>query len=93
MEGDRHIASECLYGLVCRNQRGAGNHNERNERSFLDLNHTLEDMNTFYHHLVPALKEVDNTVSLQIANAVWIEETFPVKTPLFSLCNITTMHR
>jgi serpin B len=43
--------------------------------------YSLEDMNTFYHHLVPALKEVDNTVSLQIANAVWIEETFPVKTP------------
>jgi len=43
--------------------------------------YSLEDMNTFYHHLVPALKEVDNTVSLQIANAVWIKEAFPVKTP------------
>ena len=43
--------------------------------------YSLEDMNAFYHHLVPALKEVDNTVSLQIANAVWIKEAFPVKTP------------
>jgi len=43
--------------------------------------YSLEEMNGFYHHLVPALKEVDNTVSLKIANAVWIEETFPVKTP------------
>jgi serpin B len=43
--------------------------------------YSLEEMNGFYHYLVPALKDVDNTVSLQIANAVWIEETFPVKTP------------
>ena len=43
--------------------------------------YSLEEMNGFYHHLVPALKEVDNTISLKIANAVWIEETFPVKTP------------
>lgn len=43
--------------------------------------YSADEMNTFYHHLVPALKEVDNTVKLQVANAVWIEETFPVKSP------------
>jgi len=40
-----------------------------------------DQMNGFFKHLVPALKEVDNTVKLSIANAVWIEKTFPVKSP------------
>ena len=41
-----------------------------------------DQMNGFFRHLVPALKKVDNTVKLSIANAVWIEKTFPVKNPL-----------
>lgn len=40
---------------------------------------SLEQMNDFYKTLVPALKKVDNTVDLLVANAAWIEQTFPVK--------------
>ncbi|MDD2289587.1 MAG: serpin family protein [Bacteroidales bacterium] len=40
-----------------------------------------DQMNGFFKHLVPALKAVDNTIKLSIANAVWIEKTFPVKNP------------
>jgi serpin B len=42
-------------------------------------NFSMEQMNGFYKTLVPALKKVDNTVDLFVANAVWIEKTFPVK--------------
>ncbi len=42
-------------------------------------NFSLEQMNDFYKTLVPALKKVDNTVDLLVANAAWIEQTFPVK--------------
>ena len=45
---------------------------------------SMADMNGFYKHLVPALKKVDNTVNLLVANAVWIEQTFPVKSPFIS---------
>ncbi len=43
--------------------------------------YSLDQMNGFFKHLVPALKKVDNTVILSIANAVWIEKTFTVKNP------------
>ena len=42
-------------------------------------NFSLEQMNDFYKMLVPALKKADNTVDLLVANAAWIEQTFPVK--------------
>ena len=42
-------------------------------------NFSLEQMNDFYKTLVPALKKADNTVDLLVANAAWIEKTFPVK--------------
>lgn len=45
---------------------------------------SMEEMNKFYKHLVPALKKVDNTVKLLVANAVWIEQTFPVKAPFIN---------
>lgn len=35
--------------------------------------------NGYYRYLVPALKKVDRTVDLNIANAVWIRKGFPVK--------------
>ncbi|HHV02713.1 MAG: serpin family protein [Bacteroidales bacterium] len=45
---------------------------------------SMDDMNRFYKHLVPSLKKVDNTVKLLVANAVWIEQAFPVKTPFIT---------
>ena len=44
----------------------------------------LEDMNVFYKTLIPALKDVDNTVKLQIANAAWIKQGFAVETPFIN---------
>lgn len=35
--------------------------------------------NSYYRYLVPALKQVDRTVDLNIANAVWIRKGFTVK--------------
>ncbi|MDD4654889.1 MAG: serpin family protein, partial [Bacteroidales bacterium] len=45
---------------------------------------SLEDMNVFYKTLIPALKDVDNTVKLQIANAAWIKQGFAVETPFIN---------
>ena len=58
---------------------GAGTTREDMKSALGFGNFSMEQMNGFYKTLVPALKKVDNTVDLFVANAVWIEKTFPVK--------------
>src|SRR6056297_1695927 len=65
---------------------GAENDTKAEMEETLKLNGlTVEQINASYENLVDALQSLDNDVVFEIANAIFFEESFPVKQEFFNV--------